>query len=405
MRRLCLALAALIALPIAAFAASPNLSDWPAVLKEARGQVVYFDAWGGSENVNAFIAWTDKEMEKRYGVHVVEVKLADTADGVARIVAEKAAGKNSGGSIDLIWINGQNFAAMKRRGLLYQPGWTEKLPNWKFVAAGVPTIERDFTVPVDGLECPWGMAKLVFFYDKARTDPATLPKSATALLAWAKAHPGRFTYPQPPDFMGTTFLKQVLSELAPDPSVLQRPADDANFEKVAKPLFSYLDALKPYLWRHGAAYPRNYPAMKQLLADGELDIIFAFNPSEASNAIANNELPKTVRSFTFPGGTLANTHFVAIPYNAAHKAGALALANFLISPEAQLRKQNPKYWGDPTVLSMAKLDAADRARFAALKLGPATLGPDQLGPALPEPDPSWMTRLEKEWTKRYGVGG
>ena len=88
-----------------------------------------------------------------------------------------------------------------------------------------------------------------------------------------------------------------------------------------------------------------------------------------------------MRSFTFPGGTLANTHFVAIPYNAAAKAGALVAADFLLSPEAQARKQDPKVWGDPTVLAVAKLDAADRARFDALDLGIATLKPDELGPA------------------------
>jgi putative thiamine transport system substrate-binding protein len=97
----------------------------------------------------------------------------------------------------------------------------------------------------------------------------------------------------------------------------------------------------PNLWRSGKAYPQNYPDMKQKLADGELDIIFAFNPSEASAGIAAGELPDTVRSFTYPDGTLGNTHFVAIPYNAAAKAGALVLANFLISPEAQVRKQDP----------------------------------------------------------------
>ena len=53
--------------------------------------------------------------------------------------------------------------------------------------------------------------------------------------------------------------------------------------------------------------------MKQLLADGEVDIIFAFNPAEASSAIAQGTLPDSVRSFVFTGGTLANTHFVAIP--------------------------------------------------------------------------------------------
>jgi putative thiamine transport system substrate-binding protein len=157
------------------------------------------------------------------------------------------------------------------------------------------------------------------------------------------------------------------------------------------------------LWRGGKAFPQNYPAMKQLLADSEVDIIFAFNPSEASSAIAAGELPDTVRSFTFPGGTLANTHFVAIPYNAAAKAGALVLANFLISPEAQARKQDPKVWGDPTVLALDKLPADGQAAFAALELGVATLKPDELGPALDEPHPTWMDRIEMEWKRRYGA--
>jgi putative thiamine transport system substrate-binding protein len=143
--------------------------------------------------------------------------------------------------------------------------------------------------------------------------------------------------------------------------------------------------------------------MKQLLADSEVDIIFAFNPSEASSAIANGELPDTVRSFTFPGGTLANTHFVAIPYNAASKAGALVTADFLLSPEAQARKQDPQVWGDPTVLAVSRLEAADRARFEALDLGVATLEPGELGPALDEPHPSWMDRIEAEWKRRYGA--
>ncbi|MCB1426653.1 MAG: ABC transporter substrate-binding protein, partial [Notoacmeibacter sp.] len=111
----------------------------------------------------------------------------------------------------------------------------------------------------------------------------------------------------------------------------------------------------------------------------------------------------TVRSFVFSQGTLSNTHFVAIPFNARAKAGALVTANFLLSPEAQARKQNPDVWGDPTVLAMAKLDDADRARFEALDLGVATLPPERLGPAIAEPHASWMTRLEEEWTRRYGV--
>lgn len=399
-----LAGAVALALTVSARAADPDPSDWASVMEQARGQTVYFNAWGGSENINAYIGWAGDELKQRFGVDVVHVKLNDTANAVAKVLAEKAAGKNEGGSVDLIWINGENFASMKRQELLMSPDWVTALPNWAYVDHETkPTILTDFTIPTDGLESPWGGAKLVFFHDSARTPADSVPQSSAELLAWAKENPGRFSYPQPPDFIGSSFLKQVLSEVIADKSKLGQPVDEASFDEDAAPLFAFLDELHPNLWRGGKAYPQNYPDMKQKLADGELDIIFAFNPSEASAGIAAGELPDTVRSFTYPGGTLGNTHFVAIPYNAAAKAGALVLANFLISPEAQLRKQDPEIWGDPTVLSMDKLSEADRAAFDALDLGIATLKPGELGPALDEPHPDWMEHIEGEWLRRYGA--
>ena len=388
-----------------AAAAEPDVKDWAAIEKAASGQTVYFNAWGGSENINAYLEWVGEEMQARYGVKVVQVKLDDTASAVAKIIAEKAAGKNEGGSVDLIWINGENFVSMKKQGLLMTPGWTTSLPNWQYVdVENQPTILTDFTEPTEGLESPWGGAKMVFFYDSGRTEASALPDNAAELLEFAKKNPGRFSYPAPPDFIGSSFLKQVLSEMIEDPAKLARPVDETSFERDVAPLFAYLDQLHPAAWRGGKAFPQNYPDMKQKLADGELDIIFAFNPSEASAGIKAGELPETVRSFTFSGGTLGNTHFVAIPYNANAKEGALLTANFLISPKAQLRKQDPSHWGDPTVLAMSKLPEPDRAAFAALDLGVATLSPDKLGPVIAEPHASWMERIEVEWRKRYASG-
>lgn len=383
---------------------NPNPSDWDGIVKAAEGQTVYWNAWGGATNINAYIQWVGDQLKERNGITLQHVKLDDTANAVATVVTEKAAGRDSGGAIDLIWINGENFASMKDQGLLYGPGWVEQLPNWQFVdPEEKPTVVTDFTLPVDGMAAPWGMAKLVFFYDSARTDAETLPQNSDELLAWAQENPGRFSYPQPPDFIGSSFLKQVLIEKVADASVLQKPVVDADFDAVIKPLFEYLDQLNAVAWRSGKAFPENYPAMVQMLGDGEVDITFAFNPSAASAAIAEQQLPDTVRSFTFPNGTLANSHFVSIPYNASAKEGALVLANFLMSPEAQLRKEDPNVWGDPTVLSVAKLSDADKAAFAGIELGVATLSAADLGPALSEPHPSWMSRLEEAWAARYGV--
>jgi putative thiamine transport system substrate-binding protein len=254
-------------------------------------------------------------------------------------------------------------------------------------------------VPVEGLEAPWGMAQIVFVYDSATLkDP---PKSMAELLAYAKAHPGRFTYPEPPDFLGSTFLKQALLELTDQREALQQPATDASFGPVTAPLWVWLDEIRPYLWRRGQAYPQSMPALRQLLADGEIDIAFSFHPSDASAEIAKGNLPDTVRTYVLAGGTIGNTHFVAIPYNARAREGAMVVANFLLSPEAQAHKQNPTVWGDLTVLDLDKLSPADRERFATLERGVATLSPAELGTPQPEPHPSWMERLEAAWRARY----
>ncbi len=384
----------------AALWADTDPADWDAVTAAARGQTVYWHAWGGSTTTNDFIAWVGSRVAEDHGVTLEHVKLTDTADAVTRVLTEKQAGEDADGAVDLIWINGANFAAMKEAGLLYGP-WAEALPNWALVDVDGKTVQTDFTVPTEGYESPWAMAQVVFMHDTADgIDP--LPDMA-ALLDWAQANPGRFTYPQPPDFLGTTFLKQALLELAADPAALSAAPDAATFAAVTAPLWDWLDALTPALWREGRAYPQSGPAQLQLMNDDEISLAISFSPGEASTAIANFQLPETVRTFVLDGGTIGNASFVTIPYNSGSKEGAMVVANFLMSPEAQVRAQNPEILGYGTVLDMAKLSEADRAAFEALPLGPATLTPAELGTVLPEPHPAWATMLAEEWQRRYGA--
>jgi putative thiamine transport system substrate-binding protein len=179
--------------------------------------------------------------------------------------------------------------------------------------------------------------------------------------------------------------------------------DDATYPAAVAPLWDYLDRLSPHLWRQGKAYPANEPALGQLLADGEIALSLAFNPGRASAAIAAGELQDSIRTHVWQGGTIGNASFVAIPFNAAHAAGALVIANLLLDPEVQARAQDPAVLGFQTVLDLAALPPQDRARFDALALGPATLPPAELGPVLLEPDASWMVRIAEDWVRRYGV--
>ena len=370
---------------------------WNELEQKARGQTVYFNAWAGSQNINAYLKWAGTEVQKRYGVTLDHVKITDTAEVVKRVRNEKTAGKLSGGSVDLVWINGENFATMKREGLLFGP-FSESLPNFAFVdTKGKPTTRLDFSEPVDGLEAPWGMAQLTFFADSKRVPSP--PRSMKALLSFAQANPGRITYPRLPDFHGTTFIKQALLDTNPDRSALYQPVTPEALAKAGAPLWAFLDALHPHLWRSGKQFPQNAAAVRQMMADGELLLALTFNPNEAANEIAASRLPTSVTSYQFDSGTIGNTHFLAIPFNASAKEGAQVLANFLLSPEAQARKADIAQWGDPTVLALDKLSATDRARFTA-KPVPGQVA--QVVPTLPEPHGSWVGALEQEWLKRYG---
>ena len=372
---------------------------WSEVVAKARGQSVNFNAWAGDEKTNAFIAWVGDELARRYGVRVNHVKLKDTAEAVTRVVAEKAAGRDAGGTVDLIWINGPNFLAMKEQRLLFGP-FTPALPNYARVdTTNVRSNVVDFTVPVDGMASPWRRAQIVFVYDGRRIkDP---PRSMPELLAWARANPGRLTHPSVRNFLGSTFLKQALYEFAPDPAVLQQPATDGNFAAVTAPLWAWYDALKPHLWRRGQQFPDSGPAQRQLMNDGEIDMMISFNPSEAAVAIAAGLLPDTVRTFVPAKGTIGNTSFVAIPYNAANREGAMVVADFLLDPATQAHAQDFRQMGNFTVLDMAKLSPAERKRFADLPRTPALPTNAELGATLLEPHPSWMTRIASEWEKRY----
>jgi putative thiamine transport system substrate-binding protein len=382
--------------------AGTDPSSWSELQLRAAGQAVYFNAWGGDPAINRYIEWASGRVLERHGVRLVHVKVTDIAEAVSRIMAERVARRDDDGSVDLLWINGENFAALRQADLLWG-AWTGQLPNAELIDwQGNPTTRIDVTLPTEGFELPWGTSTFTLFYDRSHvpfdTDMQSAPRDPAALLRWIEAHPGRFTYPQPPAFLGTAFLKQMLLVLADDADRLQHPVGD-GFDEVTAPLWAWLDRAHAGMWRRGRLFPRGGPAQRELLASGELHWMMSYNPAEASRAIRQGELHASIGAIHLEGGALANSHFLAIPYNAGSKAGAMLVANFLISPAAQARKSDEDVWGDPTVLNVQRLSAADKALFESRRRGAATpLPPDRL---LPEPHPSWSTGLERAWLERY----
>lgn len=373
-----------------------TVMTWEKTLEQAKGQTVDWYMWGGSTAVNAYVnGYLVKEVKDRFDITLRQVPVNDIAEIVSKLVVEKQAGKNSKGSVDLMWINGENFRTCKRLDLLYGP-FADLLPNQQYVDWSSASVKNDFGTPVEGMESPWGSAQMVMIYDSARTPQP--PKSIDALLKWVMDHPGRFSYPAPPDFTGSAFMRHIFYHAAGSSDKWQGDYSEAEFQDAAQATYTILNDLKSSLWRDGSTYPVSPVKMNTLFADGEIDFSFSYHQGEASKNILDGLFADTVRTFVFEEGTIANTHFVAIPFNAKDKVAAMVVADFLLSPEAQIKKASPDVWGDFPAISGVKLPKQWQERFKSLPRGVATLNDEELqSHQLPEPPSKILLNLEKGW--------
>jgi putative spermidine/putrescine transport system substrate-binding protein len=367
--------------------------DFAAVTAKAKGQAVRWYMYGGFAHVNAWVdGYVAPELKARHGITLERVPM-DAAVFVNKMLAEKAAGKAEG-AIDLLWINGENFRNSMEAGLLFGP-FADKLPNFKAYVDPAGAA-YDFGYPVKGYESPWGRAQFVFEHDAARTP--TPPDNVAALKAWILAHPGRFTYPMPPDFTGSAFVRQLFYALTGGHEQYMQGFDKALFERNAPALWAWLNEIKPALWQAGRSYPRDAAALDTLFARGEVDFSMSYHPSHAASKILEGTYPDTARTFVPADGSLYNTHFLAIPANSPHKAAAMVAADFLLSPEAQLAKFDPRNWGDFPAIDVNRLPEDWRKKFADQDLGPATLTPAALAKvAVPEIPARYLELLEAGW--------
>ena len=406
-----------ICIGISASTASPttaninqDLSPWQQIETQGSNQDVYFYAWGGDPQINAYLQWVADQVDDKYNINLVHVKLSDTSEAVSRVLAEKSAHNDDQGSVDLIWINGANFATMSENSLLLKQ-WANKLPNFTLTDPdNNPIVNFDFGVPTNGMEAPWGQAALTFYYDSLSTSKP--PTTLTELTTWTAQNPGRFSYPKPPDFLGMSFLKYVLvmlheqqdAQTGKDISAqLNLPATEVNTALVLDPLWAFLDGFHPTLWRKGEQFVQTGAQMRRLVDDTELSLAFTFSAPEVPAAVQRYDLPQSIRSFAMSDGSLSNTHFVAIPYNASHPQAAQLVANFLMSPEAQAKKQSPSVWGDKSVLVQSTLSPAQQALFKTKQPHPSALPFDSVKRTVSEPHPSWVEAIQQGWQARYGV--
>ncbi|MCB9079433.1 MAG: ABC transporter substrate-binding protein [Anaerolineaceae bacterium] len=369
---------------------------WADVIAEARGQTINWYMWGGQDNINNWInGFVADTLKAQYDITLNQVPLVDTVEAVNKVLGEVEAGVETDGAVDMIWINGENFHTLRQADLLYGP-FAQFLPNSPNVNWDDPSVNTDLGLPVDFYESPWGKARMVIAYDSAKLPEP--PTTIDGLIEWIKANPGKFTYPAPPDFTGTAFITHLCYHAAGDDPPFTVEFDKQVFDETFPACWDMLNDIEPYLWREGQTYPESHARQQDLFANGEVFFDMAFNPAEASSLVAAGRFPETTRTFVFDSGTVANTHYVAIPANAAHKAAAMVLANFLLSPDAQYSKADVANWGDFPAVEVARLSPDWQAKFSALPRGVATLSNDILDKnRLPELPATWRLPMEKGW--------
>ena len=399
MRRL-LATATLAALALSACSSGSTSStpkasggNFADVLTQAKGQTVNWYMYGGDDTINGFVNGYVADKLKALGVTLNQVKITDTVTAVDKVLAEKQAGTKNG-AVDAIWINGENFATGKQAGAWYC-GSDKTLANAKYVDFTKPAVANDFGLPVDGCESVWQQANSALVYDSSKLTAEDV-KSVTSLFAWAKAHPGQFTYPAPPDFTGSMAVRTFFYDTNGGPSGFKGPFDKATFSPAATKLWDRLNALKPSLYKKGATYPAGQPDVEKLFANGEVAAFLTYTPGGVGDKVTKGVYPKTTKEAVLDIGNISNYNFLSIPANSPHKAAAQVLENVLLDPQTQLEFY--KVSGNFPAIDLSKLTTAEQAQFAAVSTSPSVLPLAELSKnAQPELTSGYVTAIEKDW--------
>lgn len=331
----------------------PLEMDWMEVEEQAKGTEVHLYMWGGDDGINRYIdEWVSPKLKADHDITLTRHPM-DTADFISKLMTEKKAGKEKG-TIDIIWINGENFKNAKENALLWD-SFATKLPSVNdYIGTDQAFVKSDMGTDIDGLEAPWGKVQFVFHYnDEKVTNP---PKSFQELEIWIKEHPGQFTYPNVNDFSGNAFVRHLMYSVA-DEEVIRNGFNEEWVTQNGKQIWDKLNTFEKSLWRNGETYPENLSQLDQLFASGEVSFTMGFNEKRVDSLIEDGILPESTKPLVLEPGSIGNTHYLSIPFNSPNKLGAMTAINFMLSPEAQIAKMDPNMWGEGMVIDQTKLSS------------------------------------------------
>ena len=363
-------------------------SNYDEVLEKAKGTTVNFYGYGGNEVMNKwFDTYVVDQMKEKYDITVKRVGM--NIDQILNQLLSDKQANNEKGSIDVVWINGENFKTAKDSNLLLG-SFVGKLPNFNdYVNTASEDVTVDFGTEVEGLEAPWGKAQFTIAVNSDKV--SQIINDTKSLREVIMANPGKFTYPALPDFTGSAFVRNVIYDIVGYENVANLPEDKEEVRKAIQPAMDYLNEIKPYLWNEGKTYPSTTSQLDNMYSDNEVYFTMTYSPNSLKGRMESGELSKDTEIIEFKNGNISNTHFLTIPFNSQNQAGAMVLIDFLMSIDAQASKTFTENWGDTTVLDMDKVPAKDRSKFSSDSI--------TIKNSVPELSAGMVPIIEEIWTE------
>jgi len=370
----------------------PN-ADFNQIIEQAKGSTVIFYGWGGDENRNKWLNETvAPKLKEKYDI-TLEVVGMDINDILAKLSGEKQANTKEG-SIDMIWINGENFYSAKENDLLLGP-FAEQLPNFeKYIDTEDEEVKNDFGFPIEGYEAPYAKAQMVFINDSAVSKET--PKNAEEFMEYCKKYKGQVTYAALPDFTGSAFVRTLIYDVVGHEQFLTMEPNKEVVKKAIEPALDYLRELNKYLWNEGKTFPATSGEVNNMFQDGQLVMTMSYSPYSAAKGIENGIYKDTVQTFVFDNGTVGNTNYMAIAKNSPHKAAAMVAINEIISAEVQATQF--EQLKDLPVVAYDKLSDEEKKIFDQVDIGKGVLPQDELlSKRLPEMPANIVPIIEEIW--------
>lgn len=394
--------------------------EWSEVLERARdeGEVAFYH-WGGSDNLNIWLDQIVAPALADLGIRLNAVRITDTRDAIDLILTESRSGRNlpGTGSVDAVWVNGENFFTLDQQNLLFGP-FANRLPNashfsWDPDDARSTLNLRDFGTATRFQELPWSSEQFVCAVNRAVMPNDATPATFADLEDYLTRNPGTFTYVRPPNYIGNTFVQQAIYAFNPDgtgAAPFQSSIDDLGVDELARlasPGLDYLERIEPLLLggpQGQTIHPASAAEAQGLFRNREIHMHCEFGSYATAVNVETGAYPEQAEEIIFPqGAMIANKSFIAIPANTPNPAASLVFANYMASVEAQASKLETL--GYPAGIDPWMLDAGDRERLASA--APPRVGVTQKeldDNVAPDTNASLVSLIEAAWIARIEQG-